>query len=324
MSDQPLVTQQELDILAASMEIAQRQAREGRAAEVALYDFREAAKLSPDQTHELTDRCTVLSKVLSRTMSAYLNTTLQVAFEGLDHPSFDQYLRGLPPNPLLVVFQLDPTTAPAVWQIDLPVGLSMLTSMLGGGEQAPPPHSPDLTAIEQALLGRLFNEILQTWALTWPAMSNLQPVINRITSTVANLDISAYGQDIVHATFRFSNGKVSGPGHLALPHVSLQRLLKSTDTQRSTTELPTSDTWGSIVSQRAKQSAVRLVAEVAKMRLPLRKLSTIQPGDVIQLPPEIGHTITVTVAGAPKFLAQAGELRGHLAARIIEAIHSDT
>jgi flagellar motor switch protein FliM len=139
MSDQPLVTQQELDILAASMEIAQRQAREGRAAEVALYDFREAAKLSPDQTHELTDRCTVLSKVLSRTMSAYLNTTLQVAFEGLDHPSFDQYLRGLPPNPLLVVFQLDPTTAPAVWQIDLPVALSMLTSMLGGGEQAPPP-----------------------------------------------------------------------------------------------------------------------------------------------------------------------------------------
>ncbi len=324
MSDQPLVTQQELDILAASMEIAQRQAREGRAAEVALYDFREAAKLSPDQTHELTDRYTVLSKVLSRTISAYLNTSLQVAFEGLDHPSFDQYLRGLPPNPLLVVFQLDPTTAPAVWQIDLPVALSMLTSMLGGGDEAPPPHSPDLTAIEQALLKRLFNEILQTWALTWPAMSNLEPVVNSITTTVANLDISAYGQDIVHATFRFTIGQSSGPGHLALPHVSLQRLLKSTETQEATTAQPTSEVWTSAVSQRAKQSTVRLVAEVARVRLPLRKLSAIQPGDVIQLPPGTAHTVTLMVAGTPKFQAQAGELRGHLAARITEPIRSDS
>lgn len=316
MSEQPLITQDELDILNASMQIAQRQVRQGKSAEVALYDFREAAKLSPDQTNELKHRCVVLSKVLSRTLSAYLNAPLAVAFEGLDHPSFDQYLRGLPPNPILAVFHLDPHTAPAVWQIDLPVAVSLVNTMLGSKQGSTGPHPSDLTAIEQALLTRLFDEILQTWALTWPALSQFAPSVERLTCTVANLDISAYAQDIVHASFRFSIGEVSGPAHLALPHESLQRLLRAAGHNRPGAAAPSSVALDGPVSHQAQKSRVPLVARLVTLRLPLGRLAALKPGDVLPLPTDPSQSVTVTVAGAPKFEAEAGQWQSHRAVRI--------
>ncbi len=317
MSDEPLISQEELDILSTSMDIAQAQAGTGEPAEVALYDFRDATRLLPDQAHELRDRCTVLAKVLSRTLSAYLNVPLAVSFEGLDHPTFDQYLRGLPPNPIIAIFTLDPHSPAAVWQIDPAIALPLLDTMLGASEPSPTQPSHELTPIESALLTRLFDEMLHTWTLTWPALAQLNPTVDALATTLATLDISSQAQDIVHATFRLTLGEITAPANLALPQTSLQRLLRrSTNTQSDTAD-PSPLSLHGPVSHHAVRSVITLAAEIARIRLPLRYLSNLKPGDLIHLHTHPAQPLTITIAGTPKLQAEPGQYMAHLAARII-------
>jgi len=320
MGSEQLITQYELDVLTSSMEIAQKQAGLGQPAEVALYDFTDATTLSPDQIHELNDHCEVLAKVLTRTLSAYLTISVSVIFEGLDRPSLDQYIRGLPPNPILATFQLDPHSPPAVWQIDNQVAVCLINSMLGASEPASPPPSHDLTPIEAALLKQLFNEILQTWSLTWPALNTLTPSIDQIVTTVASLDISSHAQQIVHAVFRFSIADLDGSTNLALPLPSFQHLLRTTAEAKLPANKPTRSTLNTPICQHTFNSTLTIAAQIAKLRLPLRSLSNLQPGDVLPLDRHPSQPLTITVAGIPKFYAEPGRQLSHLAARITKRI----
>ncbi len=317
MSDEPLITQEELDALAGSMNIAQAQVGMGEPAEVALYDFRDATKFSPDQLHELRDRCAVLANVLSRTLSAYLNAPLSVVFEGLDHPSFDQYLRGLPPNPIIAIFTLAPHSPAAVWQMDPAIVLPLLDTMLGASALSPTPPSHQLTPIESALLTRLFDEILHTWTLTWPALAQFNPSVDALVTTLASLDISSQAQNIIHATFRLALGEVSAPANLALPQSSLQRLLRRSSDADADTPQPSALSLRGPVSHHAVKSVLPVVAELTRLRLPLRYLSNLKPGDLIPLQTHPAQPLTISIAGTPKLQAEPGRYMAHLAARII-------
>jgi flagellar motor switch protein FliM len=320
MTNQPLITQNELDVLASSMTIAKTGQRAQAGATVTLYDFRDATKLSPDQIKELANRCTVLSKVLSRTLTAYLNAPLSVAFEGLDYPTFDQYIRGLPSNPILLIFTLDPHSAPAVWQIDSRIAALLIDTMLGAAPDAHDPLPHDPTPIEAALLARLFNEILHTWTLTWPALAHLSPTVTRLVSTVAGLDISADAQDIVHAIYRFQIGDYSAQTNLALPETSLQRLLRRLQRDTPNTADPLRISLSGPVSKHAAASSIPIVAQIARLRLPLRTISNIKPGDILPLHQHPAHPLIITIAGTPIFYAQPGHQLSHLAARITTPI----
>ena len=322
MSDEPLITQDELDVLLTSMAPGQADRPADASATVTLYDFRDATKLSPDQTHELANRCTVLSKVLSRTLTAYLNAPLSVAFAGLDYPTLDQYIRGLPSNPILVIFALDPHSAPAIWQIDPAIAALFINTMLGAAPltEETLPHDP--TPIEAALLARLFNEILRTWTLTWPALAQLSPTVTRIISTVADLDISTDAQDIVHASCRFQIGDYSAPTNLALPQASLQRLLRPLERDSGRTSPPPRLSLSGPVSKQAAAAAIPVIAELARLHLPLRTVANIQPGDLLPLNQHPAHPLTITIAGTPTFHARPGHQLSHLAARITAPISS--
>ena len=320
MSDSPLITQEELDILVASMAIAEQQAPPGRDAHVALYDFRDTSKLSPDQAHELEDRCAVLSKVLTRTLTAYLNAPVTVSFEGLDHPSFDQYIKGLPPNPVLAIFPLDPHAASAVWQIDVSCAVPLLSAMLGSVTATPPPPTHELTPIESALLRRLIDEMLHTWTLTWPALATYQPHVERITTTVATLDITSDSQEICHAAFRFRIGDISGPSNLALPQAAIQRILRTDADTRSPASQRIDTSLATPLSQQAVRSVLPITVEVARTRMTLRELGNLQPGDVIPLNKHAASPLTLCVAGTPKFYAEPGHYMAHSAARVIKPI----
>jgi len=320
MGDGPLITQDELDILTASMQIAEQHVAEGRDAHVSLYDFRDTTKLSPDQIRELEDRCTVLSKVLSRTLTAYLNAPVTVTFEGLDHPTFDQYIKGLPPNPVLAIFPLDPHTASAVWQIDVSCAVPLISAMLGAPNSQPAPPTHELTPIESSLLRRLIDEILHTWTLTWPALTAYQPRVERITTTVATLDITSDAQEVCQAAFRFRIGDISGPSNLALPQAALQRLLRTDGDNPTAPSAALDSTLSTPLSQQTVRSVLPITVEVARTTLPLRNLANIKPGDVIPLHKHPNSPLTVSVAGTPKFYAEAGHYMAHRAARILKRI----
>lgn len=318
MSSDRLISQQELDTLSSSLDIAEGQSSDD-SAEVALYDFENAAQLSPDQFHALGDKCEVLSKVLTRTLTAYLNCNVSVDFEGLDRLTFDQYIRGLPSNPIFASIDLDSHSADAVWQIDNMVAVALVTAMLGSSS---PPSSPpqDLTPIEASLLNTLFTELLETWTLTWSDLTTLDPTVEDTANTVAALEIGSDAQQIVHAVLRFHLLDISGPSNLALPLPPLQRLLRGDDTAEDASSEPEEVSLESPPARHTVNSSVELAARIARLRLPLSKLADLEEGDVIPLNTHVSESLELAVSGESKFAVERGRSHGHVAVRILEPL----
>ena len=262
----------------------------------------------------------VLAKVLTRTLTAYLNAPVTITFEGLDHPTFDQYIKGLPANPILAIFPLDPHSASAVWQIDVSCAVPLLSAMLGAPPTMPGSPTHELTPIESALLRRLTDEMLHTWTITWPALATYQPRVERITATVATLDITSDAQEICHAAFRFKIGDISGPSNLALPQAAIQRILRTDAEVRTPARQRLDTSLASPLSKQAIRSVLPISVEVARTSMTLRELGNLNPGDVIPLHKHPAAPLTICVAGTPKFYAEAGHYMAHCAARIIKPI----
>lgn len=319
MDNNPLISQEELDILSSSMGIAEGQAHCGESAEVALYDFENAAQLSPDQVHSLGDKCEVLSKVLTRTLSAYLNCQVSVDFDGLDRLTFDQYIRGLPANPIFATIDFDPHSADAVWQIDNMLAMALIIAMLGSSS---PPSSPsqDLTPIEASLLHRLFTELLETWTLTWSDLQTLDPTVGAVANTVAALEIGSDTQQIVHAVLRFHLLDISGPSNLALPLPALQRLLRTDSAAEGTSVAHDRLSLDTPPGRHTIHSRVNVAARIAHLRLPLSQVSDLEEGDVIALNTHVSEPLQLAISGEPKFCVEPGRSHGRAAVRILEPI----
>lgn len=309
-----LISQDELDTLTSSIHIAREQTRAGKPAQVALYDFENAAQLPPDQFHALADKCELLATVLTRTLTAYLNSQVSVTFGGLDPLTFDQYIRGLPSNPIFAAVDMAPNSQ-AAWQIDNTIALAFIHTMLGARDL---PSSPlhDLTPTEAALLRQLFHEMIDTWTLVWPQLKTTQPAVDAVSSTSAALDIGSHKEAIIHAAFRFDIEGLSGPSNLALPIPPFKRLLHSRS--RSNTNSHTDSTsLASPTATHALNSTVSLRACLANLQIPLSTLTHLATGDVIPLNVHLSDPVHVIVSGMTKFLAQPGRYNGHLAVRLM-------
>jgi flagellar motor switch protein FliM len=57
-----------------------------------LYDFRQAAQLSPDQVRMLTHQAASLAAVVSRTLQAYLDADVSFDLKSLETVGYEQYV----------------------------------------------------------------------------------------------------------------------------------------------------------------------------------------------------------------------------------------
>ncbi len=311
-----VISQAELDSLFSSMEAVVAQKGEQDEAIVTLYDFRLGVKLTTGQRNYLDDQLGRLCSVLSRTLGVYMNTEVKLELQNAAPATYEQYMSNLSSPLIMVTFELTPHTPPATWQIDAPLAHTAIDCMLGA--TAPPGEVPnrEITAVETALIGRLCQEILDTWKVAWEALSDRPLEITEvITGMIHAEEVNAPQEQNYTVTVEASFGDIQGHMNISLPASGLQPLLQEDATE----------------SREERRIQPQLLETVGRSPVPVRvtlgehsrsihDLLALEEGTVIDLQHYVDQLFVVSMAGRPKFLAKSGVRRGHIAVELIQPL----
>lgn len=329
-----IITQDELDSLLASIEVAGRRRRPAsEAATAALYDFRHAAKLSPDHMRLLQGRLAALSSALNRTMSLYLNSHAQFRVHSLDVSSYEQYLRNLAARPVLGVVSFDGGTLLALWEMSAPLAATALDCMFGGGGVGDE-QLGEATPIQRAILRRFFQEVLSAWGELWDRLKALRPHVEAVATSPAGIDLRteaphlrAADERVFSAMLECTIAGTRGMMRVCLPLGIVKRLLRDEHEAVTAGDVEAHASARSLADhsptcEPLSDAPVAVTACLEPSPLPMSELLRLQPGAVISLRLPANEPFTVNVAGVPKFRATAGTANGRLAVRIVASAES--
>lgn len=313
-----LITQDELDTLLASIEVADKRRRtRSSGATAALYDFRYAARLSPDHLRVLQARVVALASVLNRTMGLYLNNVVEFRVHSVDIASYEQYIRNLAATPVLGVITFGPSAPPAIWEMSAALAYTALDCMLGGTGNVENDQLAEATPLERAVLRRLFEEILTAWTELWDRLKTLGPEVEQVVSSPASVDLRAIDERLFCVILEVTVAKTRGMLRLCIPLSAVKRLLreeKETITARDLREhpesLPTADALA--------ETPMVVSAHISPPDMALSALLQLKPGEVLDLRVPANQPFSVCLGEVPKFSAQAGVSGGKVAIQLLE------
>lgn len=313
-----LITQDELDTLLASIEVADRHRKANSVgATAALYDFRYAAKLSPDHMRALQARVVALASVLNRTMSQYLNSVVEFKVHSIDIASYEQYIRNLAVHPILGVITFGPSAPPALWEMSAGVAYVALDCMLGGGGSPEPDIAGEVTPLECAVLRRLFEEILSAWTELWDRLRTLRPQVQGVVSSPASADLRTVDERLFCVVFEVTVARTKGLLRLCIPLSAVKRLLR--EEKETVTALDLGQSGEQVPASGAlADTPMVLAAYLTPPAISLATLLHMKPGEVLDLRVGANEPFTVSLSDIPKFRAQAGVSGGKVAVKLVE------
>ena len=310
-----IITQDELDTLQTSIEVAgQRRRAPSAPATAALYDFRHASKLSPDHMRQLQGRMVALVGALNRTMSLYLNTSAQFSIHSMDTTSHEQYVRNLAVNPVLGVVSFGAGASPALWEMSAPLAYAALDCMLGGDGTVQVEAGVEPTVLERSVLRRLYTELLSAWTERWDRLKLLRPQVETVVSSPGAAGLRPTDERFFCVTVQVGIAQTTGMLRLCIPLGAVKRLLREEReavraADVATDELPT--------SVALADAPLPLVAVLEPPPLTLAALADLQPGTVLNLRVPATASFTVAVGNMAKFRARAGVSGGRIAVQLL-------
>lgn len=311
-----IISQGELDTLLASITVADARRRPApESATAALHDFRHTSRLSPDHMRGLQARLAALTGVLNRTMSLYLSSNVHFYVHSLDVTSYEQYLRNLAATPILGVIAFDSGAPPALWEISAPLAYTALDYMLGGKGRGAEQPAAEATAIERAILRRLFQEVLSSWCELWDRLKTVRPQVEAVVTSHTQVNLRAMDERLFTAMIDTTIGETQGMIRLCVPLSVVKRLLRDErdvvserDLTAAPETLPTAEPMA--------RMPVQVSACLRPPAVPMSELMQMEPGTVLNLRLSASEPFVVRVGEVDKFRAQGGAANGRLAVQI--------
>ncbi|MDI3316504.1 MAG: flagellar motor switch protein FliM [Bacillota bacterium] len=284
---------------------------------VRAYDFRRPDKLSKDQLRTLA----MINENFARAVTTYLSTRLRGSAQAVavlaEMVSFEQFLGEIVEPAIIGVVGAEEWRGEAVMSLDPQVAFGLIDRLLGGaGEESYRVRT--ITEIEQALLLRLFRDLVQSWQEAWESVTPIHASLAALESNPLLAQVAPPGDMAVRLLVGLRLGRLEGFLRIGLPYTSVAPLMPALSAERWLTREGES----LVHRQEEMRSVLRRVpvemtALLGHAHLKLRDFIQLEVGDVILLDQRVGAPLQVTVAGRPKFVARPGQVGHHLAVEIV-------
>jgi len=315
-----VLSQSEIDALLAALTSGEMSAeelkREQETRKVKPYDFKRALRFSKDQIRSLARIHETFARSLTTLFSAMLRTFVQFSVVSVDQLPYDEFVRSIPNQTVLNVFEARPLEGRMVLEVNPNVAYAMLDRLLGGrgkGMQV----IGKWTEIEMSILQRLFSRALSHLPEAWKNVLDLDVHYDTLEVNAQFIQIVSPNDTVAVITFRTVIGDTSGMMNLCLPHIVLEPVMPKLSSHHWLSPQKKQRPPEQAALQRhMKRAAVPVVAELGTATITLRDLLQLAPGDCIVLDQSPGDPIVVKVGKIPKFVARPGTHRGRLAVQI--------
>jgi flagellar motor switch protein FliM len=302
---------------------ADRSAKPAKAREkISSYDFRRPERVGKEQMHSLQTLHEGFGRNFGAALSSLLRSIVEVKLTSVDQLTYSEFIFSLENPTCFNLLRAAPLEGHLILDISPAILYPIIDRLLGGGKDGGPPTRRPLTEIELRLTSRITGIFLEELRRAWQNVLPLELSVVRVESNPQLVQIVPPNEVVILIGFELTLGELRGMMNLCIPFNSIERMADKLSVNNWTAYRrgeATADTMRQ-TSENLKRATVEVMVELATTKLSTAELIGLRVGDIITTDHDLAHPLCVHVAGAPKFLARAGMLKGHKAIRVEESV----
>lgn len=333
MSDQ-ILSQEEINALLTSL--AEEEAVSKAAAEAAAfgsetgqksiqrYDFMRPDKFSKDQLRTLQMMHDSFSRSLQTSLAGMMRMPVQAEVLSVAEIMYEEFIDQLSNPSILSVVKLEPIGGNIVLEINPNLGFVMLDRLLGGpGRPIGRPRS--LTDIEQTLMQRVIERLLEGLEAAWRPVVAIEPTFKRIEVNPQFVQVVPPNDMAVIVSLRVRLKEESGRINLCLPYTSLEPVASKLKAQVWFASAQPGESREDVgeIRERLETMSLRLAVELGEADVSVGDLLELQVGDVVQLDTRTDQPLVLRIGNKKKFLGLPGRMGSRLAVQVVDVIRED-
>ncbi|MFN3567846.1 MAG: flagellar motor switch protein FliM [Caldimicrobium sp.] len=313
-----ILSQEEIDALLAGLEtgkvdITPKKEEPGQVKPFDFRDFTISTKLK-------IPGFDVINDYLTRSLRLGLSTLLREIVEITSLPTqmerFKDFLQKIPVPTSIHIFRIDPLKGYSLLIIDAPLVFLFVERFLGGGERKSiRVEGREFTPIEQRLIKKVVNLILDELEKAWRNISPIKPKYIRGEVNPQFARVLQPEETVLIAGFLLELEQLSGKILFCYALSSLQPIKDKLYAPYQVEEV-VDIKWKKALEEIILNSEVRLRALLGKGQITIGDLIHLKKGDIIVLDKKGKDPIEVLVEDVPKILGRMGVYKKHLAVQI--------
>lgn len=274
---------------------------------VSAHDFRRPGRLTETDLRRLRERHDEFARHLAARISLFLRMEFSLKVTALTTPSYSGLIESFAEPTHVCLFRAEPLAGVGLLEIPPRLALTLIDRLLGGPGRPVTTLRP-LTEIEIALLEDVARLVTDEWCGHWPLATPLKSTIFGNERSGRFLRTAPRDTMMLALTLETPLGEGVETLRLAVPYPMIESAVKavlparSRESDREARPTPASSSWRPVY----EQVSVPVHAEWDAFSLPLRDLSALQVGDVLELPAGIVDRTRIALNARPKFMATAG------------------
>lgn len=332
---EPILSQEEINALLASLaedeaeaEIARKsgggKVGELRHTTVQRYDFLRPDKFSKDQLRTLQMMHDSFSRRMQTALAGLMRLPVQVEVLSVGQMMYEEFLARLSHPSILGVVKLEPVGGSVVLEINPSLGFVMLDRLLGG-PGFPVSRTRPLTDIEQTLIQRIMDRMLESLEAAWRPVVEIKPQLQRIEVNPQFVQVVPPTDMAVVIAFRVQLKDDAGRMNLCLPYTSIEPIASKLTAQVWFASAPPGAPAEGSEEIRRRLESLKLpfTVELGEGYVRLGDLLALEVGDVLQLDSRQGQPLVIRIGRKKKFLGLPGRVGKRLAVQVVDVVRED-
>jgi flagellar motor switch protein FliM len=229
---------------------------------------------------------------------------------------YSDFERNLPVPSNLNMVQMKPLRGTALFAYDPNLVFLVIDSLFGGdGRFHTRVEGRDFSTTEQRIIRRMLDLTLESYGKSWESVFPIDFDYVRSEMHTKFASITGDNEVVVVTSFRIEFGATGGNLNVCLPYSMIEpiRDLLTRPLQENALE-SVDQRWARRLSRQVRSADVILSADFAEISSSIRKLVSLNPGDI--LPIDIPTTVTAAIDGVPLMECDYGLSNGQHALRV--------
>ncbi|MEN6348078.1 MAG: flagellar motor switch protein FliM [Syntrophomonas sp.] len=274
---------------------------------VKIYDFRRPNKFSKDQIHTLQ----VIYENYARTLGTYLSGQLRVPVQlellSVEQLTYEEFIRSIPNPTILNIFSLYPLHGSAIMEVNPNLGFAFLDRLLGGPGAAPAKVRA-LTEIEQTVIERISQRMLDYLQEPWESIIQLEPSLDRVETNPQFTQLVSPTEIMIIVSLETQMADVVGMINICIPFLVLEPILDKLNVHYyySTSGQERSPENIAAIKRKLENTQIPIKVILGKNVITVRDLLALSVGDVIPLDKNINEELEVVIGNRTKFIGKPG------------------
>jgi len=275
------------------------------AIKVEAYDFRNPAFLSEAELRRLRLLHEDFIRYLAARLALYLRMEVGLKMAKLTTVTYSKFTESLPNPTHISLFKVEPLAGVGILDINPRLALTIADRLLGGRGHSVKAERY-LTEIEIALIEDVILIFLEEWCGQWKSEQDLHPSLIGHENNGRFLQTSPRDAIVLAMSLECNFGDCSEQIQIGVPYYTIEPIVKKMQARRQKDNAVTTTAKRAEWQPAYDQITVPVRAEWQAFEVPLREITSLRVGDVLEMQSAICAETRVTLNDAPKFLGTIG------------------